>query len=109
MRAREGRRASTVVVPNVVGLEWVEARDVLTGKGLVAVNAAPGAPALPGNEGWTVTDQSPESGALVRVGSQVRLWLKGDGGAGFREPRRPRPTPLSAREMRPEPRGQAVG
>ena len=109
MRAREERRGSTVLVPNVVGLEWAEARDVLTGTGVVAVNADPGAPALPGNEGWTVTDQSPESGALVRVGSQVRLWLKGDGGTGAREPRRPRPTPLSAREVRPEPRGKAVG
>lgn len=109
MRAREQRRASTVTVPNVVGLERVEVRDVLAGKGLVAINADPDAPAVPGDEDWIVTDQSPESGARVKAGSLIRLWLRGDGGAGVREPRRPRPTPISAREQRPEPRDQAVG
>jgi hypothetical protein len=112
MHAREQRRASTVKVPNVVGLEWSKARDVLAGKGLVAINAnpdTPDAPAMPSSQGWIVTDQSPESGARVRVGSLIRLWLNGDGGAGVREPRRPQPSPLSAREMRPNPRDQAVG
>jgi hypothetical protein len=109
MRAREQRRASTVTVPDVVGLEWIEARDVLTGKGLVAINANPDTPAVPGSQGWIVSDQSPESGARVKVGSLIRLWLNGDGGAGVREPRRPQPTPISAREMRPDPRDQAVG
>ena len=107
--ARERRRASKVLVPNVVGLGWIEARDVLTGDGLVAINAQPDAPTDPGSSGWVVTDQSPESGARVPAGSVVRLWLKGDGDAGVREPRRPRPTPRSAGEMLPEPRDQAVG
>jgi len=109
MGARERRRASKVLVPNVVGLEWIEARDVLAGKGLVAINAHPDTPTDLGSQGWVVTDQSPESGAMVRAGSVVRLWIRGDGDAGVREPRRPRPTPRSAREMLTEPRDQAIG
>jgi hypothetical protein len=109
IRAQEQRRASKVLVPNVVGLEWIEARDVLAGKGLVAINAHPDTPTDLGSQGWVVTDQSPESGAMVRAGSVVRLWIRGDGDAGVREPRRPRPTPRSAREMPPEPRDQAIG
>jgi hypothetical protein len=109
MGARERRRASKVLVPNVVGLERIEARDVLAGKGLVAINAHPDTPTDLGSQGWVVTDQSPESGAMVRAGSVVRLWIRGDGDAGVREPRRPRPTPRSAREMLPEPRDQAIG
>lgn len=109
MRAREQRRASKVKVPNVVGREWIEAREVLGGEGLVAITAQPDTPPDPGSRGWVVTDQSPESGARVRAGSVVRLWLRGDGDAGVREPRRPRPTPRSAREMLPEPHDQAIG
>ncbi|MGB6761329.1 PASTA domain-containing protein [Mycobacterium sp.] len=109
IRAQEQRRASKVLVPNVVGLEWIEARDVLAGKGLVEINAHPDTPTDLGSQGWVVTNQSPESGAMVRAGSVVRLWIRGDGDAGVREPRRPRPTPRSAREMLPEPRDQAIG
>jgi hypothetical protein len=108
MRLQE-RRTQKVTVPNVVGLEWLRARAVLNADGLVAINAEPDFPTAPGDGGWIVTDQSPESGARVDAGSVIRLWLKGDGGAGVREPRRPRPTPRPAREMRPEPRDQAVG
>jgi len=106
MRAHEQRRASKVKVPNVVGLEWAEARDVLGAEGLTAINAQPDEQ---GEKGWVVTDQSPESGAMVGAGSVVRLWLRGDGDAGVREPRRPQPTPRSAREMLPEPHDQAIG
>jgi PASTA domain len=109
IRAQEQRRASKVLVPNVVGLEWIEARDVLAGKRLVAINAHPDTPTDLGSQGWVVTNQSPESGAMVRAGSVVRLWIRGDGDAGVREPRRPRPTPRLAREMLPEPRDQAIG
>jgi hypothetical protein len=110
MRAREKRRSSTVPVPNVVGLEWINARDRLNEKGLVAINAEPDAPLpTPAQAGRIVTDQSPESGARVMPGSAVRLWLDRNGGAGVREPRRPRPTPRSARQMRPEPSDEAVG
>jgi PASTA domain len=109
MRAQEQRRASKVKVPNVVGREWLDAREVLAGEGLVAITAQPDTPPDPGSRGWVVTDQSPESGAMVRAGSVVRLWLRGDGDAGVREPRRPRPTPRSAREMLPEPHDEAIG
>lgn len=101
-RARKNRRSSTVPVPNVVGLEWINARDRLDEKGLVAINAEPDAPLpMPTQTGWIVSDQSPESGACVMPGSTVRLWLDRNGGAGVREPRRPRPTPRSVRQMRP--------
>jgi PASTA domain len=110
MRAREQRRSSTVTVPHVVGLEWINARDRLNEKGLVAINAEPDAPLpTPTQAGWIVTDQSPESGAWVMPGSAVRLWLDRNGGAGVREPRRPRPTPRPVREMRSEPSDEAVG
>jgi PASTA domain len=109
MRAHEQRRASKVKVPNVVGLEWIEARQALAGQGLVAISAHPETPTDPGSRGGVVTDQSPESGALVRAGSVVRLWIRGDGDAGVREPRRPGPRPRSAREMLPEPHDQAIG
>jgi hypothetical protein len=108
MRAQEQRRASKVKVPNVVGREWIEARELLAREGLVAIGAQPDTPPDPGSRGWVVTDQSPESGAVVRAGSVVRLWLRGDGDSGVREPRRPRPTPRSAREMLPEPDDQAI-
>jgi transposase-like protein len=109
VRVREAPWSAKVTVPNVVGLEWIAARELLNRKGLVAMNAQPDFPSEPGDGGWIVTDQVPESGARVKSGSAVRLWLNGDGGAGVREPRRPRPAPVSAREMRPEPRDQAVG
>jgi transposase-like protein len=106
-RARGLRRRSTVVVPNVVGMTWDVARDILRRKDLFGVNAdedpVPWSTAV-------VTDQSPESGAKVAVGSRVLLWVeRGDGGAGVREPRRPKPTPGHGREWRPEPSDEAVG
>jgi hypothetical protein len=73
MGARERRRASKVLVPNVVGLEWTEARDVLAGTGLVAINAQPDAPTDPESRGWVITDQSPESGARVLDPRRDRL------------------------------------
>lgn len=110
--ARQLRRRSMVVVPNVIGMPWDEARHALLTKRLVGVGPDPdGVPVTA--EGWpggTVTDQSPESGAKVPPGSTVRLWVgRGGGSAGVREPRRPTPSPKSAREMRPEPSGEAVG
>jgi hypothetical protein len=106
-RARGLRRRSNVVVPNVVGMTWDAARDALRRKDLFGVS--------PDDDPmqWShavVTDQSPESGAKVPVGSRVLLWVeRGDGGAGVREPRRPKPTPGHGREWRPEPSEEAVG
>jgi hypothetical protein len=109
--ARSRRRRSSVVVPNVVGMPWDRAREVLLDKGLVAVGPDPdGLPlAALGWPGGTVTDQSPESGARVPAGSSVTLWLeRGDGSAGVREPRRPTPSPKSARAMLSEPDDEAA-
>ena len=65
---------------------------------------------LDGAIGGTVTDQSPEAGAKVPAGSPVRVWLeRGGGSAGVREPRRPKPAPRAAREMRDEPSDRAAG
>jgi hypothetical protein len=106
-RARGLRRRSMVVVPNVVGKTWDAARDELRRKDLFGVNADDDP--LP----WStavVTDQSPESGAKVEVGSRVLLWVeRGEGGAGVREPRRPKPTPGHGREWKPELSDEAVG
>jgi hypothetical protein len=108
-RARGLRRRSNVVVPNVVGRTWDDAREILRGKGLFGVSPDDDSPAWGGSNG-VVTDQSPESGAKVPVGSRVLLWVeRGDGGAGVREPRRPKPTPGHAREWQPEPSDEAVG
>jgi hypothetical protein len=109
LEMRERRRASKVLVPNVVGLDWIQAREALASSELVAINVQPDALTGPGSRGSVVTDQSPESGARVPAGSVVRLWLRGDGDAGVREPRRPRPTPRSLGKALPEPRDQAIG
>ena len=101
------RRRSNVVVPDVVGMTWDSARDVLRRKDLFGVS--------PDDDPmqWShaiVTDQSPEAGAKVPVGSRVLLWVeRGDGGAGVREPRRPKPTPGHGRAWQPEPSEEAVG
>lgn len=102
MHARALRRVANVVVPNVIGMSWDEAAQLLRDNGLLGVGSDPDGPPL----GWpsgVVTDQSPESGAMVPPGASVRLWLSpGGGSAGVREPRRPRPNPRSGREMRDE-------
>jgi hypothetical protein len=98
----------SVTVPDVVGYTWVEARHTLNKGGLVAVHAVPQAtPSAP--QDWIVTEQSPRAGTTVKSGSGIRLWLDRGGGAGVREPRRPRRTPKPSREMRPEPTDEAVG
>lgn len=98
----------SVTVPDVVGYTWVEARHTLNKGGLVAVHAVPQAtPSAP--QDWIVTEQRPRAGTAVKSGSGIRLWLDRGGGAGVREPRRPRPAPKPSREMRPEPTDEAVG
>jgi len=110
--ARELRSRSSTVVPSVIGMSYDDARQVLRGKHLVAVGPDPDGSPLTAL-GWpdgVVTDQSPESGAKVPAGSSVTLWVeRGGGSAGVREPRRPKPDPRSAREMRREPSDEAVG
>jgi hypothetical protein len=109
---RERRRRSSVMVPNVVGMSWDDARTLLHSNGLIAVGPDPDGPPLAAS-GWpagVVTDQSPESGAKVPPGSPVKLWVdRRDGGSGVREPRRPKPDPKTGRKMRDEVTGETVG
>lgn len=109
--ARAQRRKAKVVVPDVVGMSWDDARHTLLRAGLGAAGEDPDGPPLAAL-GWPnvlVVDQIPEAGAKVPAGSQVRLWLeRGGGSAGVREPRRPGPTPKSGYEWR-DPSDEAVG
>ena len=109
--ARDFRRRSSVRVPNVVGMTWADARGALSEEGLVAVGwDSDGLPLHDSSPSGVITDQSPESGAKVPRGASIRLWLyNGGGSAGVREPRRPRPDPKTARELRYEPSDEAVG
>ncbi|GAA4395890.1 PASTA domain-containing protein [Tsukamurella soli] len=95
------RRSAQETVPDVVGLAWPAARARIQAANLRAVSAAGGPAPAATDEGWVVTDQSPESGARVIKGSVVRLWLRPDGDAGVREPRRPRPDLLEMRAAKP--------
>jgi hypothetical protein len=101
--ARERRRLSTAFVPAVIGLSVPDALDALRRAGLVGVGPDDARrSALAASDG-VVVDQSPEPGARVEAGSSVRLWVRGSGGSGVREPRRPSPQPRAGRAMREEP------
>lgn len=106
----QSRRRSNVTVPDVVGLSFEEAREVLTGKRLVPLASDPDDVRLADQKALSavVTDQSPESGAKVPAGSRVTLWLGRGGSAGVREPRRPSPAPRSQRAMRDERTGETL-
>jgi len=109
--AMERRRRSSVIVPNVVGMSWDDARHALLDIGLVGVGPDPDGPPITAL-GWpdaVVTDQSPESGARVPAGSMVTLWIERGGGSGVREPRRPLPRPRTGRAMNDDPLDDAVG
>lgn len=105
LQAREGRRRSLVVVPNVVGMPWDDASELLRANRLAAVG--PDGPSL-GRPYGVVVDQSPESGAKVQAGSSVTLWVERGGGSGVREPRRPMPDPMTGAKMRDEITDEAV-
>lgn len=108
--AREWRRRSSVVVPNVIGMSWDDARMALHENGLVGISPDPDGPplsALSAPDG-VITDQSPEAGATVPPGSTVTLWVERGGGSGVREPRRPKPDPKTGRKMRDEVTDEAV-
>jgi hypothetical protein len=98
------RTSGTVVVPDVGGLRWDEARAVLGGAGLVAVHPDGPFVAASGQVGGVVIGQDPPSSSAVPVGAWVTLWVgDGPGSAGVREPRRPHPDPGSASLARAEP------
>jgi hypothetical protein len=109
--ARVPRRRSSVLVPNVIGMSWSDARAVLFDLGLLATGPDPDDLPLTAM-GWpdgVVTDQSPESGATVPPGSAITLWVDRGGGSGVREPRRPKPDPKTGRKMWDEVTDEAVG
>jgi hypothetical protein len=110
-QARESRRRGKIVVPSVVGMSWEDARQALQKRRLVAVGPDQDGPPLAElTAGRVVADQVPEAGAKVPVGSPVTLWFEPRGGsAGVREPRRPKPAPRAAREMRYQPSDEAAG
>ncbi|MFL6120038.1 PASTA domain-containing protein [Actinophytocola sp.] len=110
-QARERRRRSSVIVPDVVGSSWPDARQLLSVNGLIGVDAeSDGPPRITDpRPGEVVVDQSPEAGAKVSPGTTVKLWLsRRGGGAGVREPRRPVPDPVPGAKMRDEVTDQAV-
>jgi hypothetical protein len=87
------RMKGTVAVPDVVGLSFADARDVIRNADLVPLQADPDL-ATPPAADWgfyRVVRQYPDSGTRLRVNSQVRLWIERGGESGVREPRRPGP------------------
>jgi hypothetical protein len=78
---------------------------------LFAVSPDPNEPP-PDQAGWpeaVVTDQSPEAGAEVPIGTTIKLWVDRGGGSGVREPRLPKPDPKTQRKMWDEVTDEAVG
>jgi len=102
VQAMGSRRRSTIKVPELAGMTFEKASHRLQrlGLGCLPMEVDPvhqdDLPQL------IVRVQAPEAGARLSPGSPVRLWLRasGGGGAGVREPRRPRPRSDSGREMR---------
>ena len=102
----------SAVVPNVIGMSFDEARQVLHQSRLVPIGSDPDGPSLfvLAMSGAVIIDQDPKAGARSAPGSSVTVWLgRGGGSAGVREPRRPRPDPKSARAVPEESLDQSVG
>jgi hypothetical protein len=109
--SRELRQHDAVRVPRVIGMAWDEAVRALVEHRLVAVGEDPDGPPLPhvAIAGGIIGDQNPKAANMVDAGSTVTLWIEpGGGSAGVREPRRPKPTPRSARELPAEISEEAV-
>ncbi|MDF0531342.1 PASTA domain-containing protein [Tsukamurella sp. 8F] len=102
---RRARKYENVAVPDVIGMQWPAARARIVGQDLLPKVVSPAGPEPAADDAaWVVTDQSPESGARALNRTPVRVWLRPDGDAGVREPRRPRPTPRQMRETKePDP------
>ena len=111
VEAAISRRKATVVVPNVIGRSWVEARDLLIAHQLVG-GLDPSSPLSSVlDQPGTVIDQSPESGARVAPGPMVTLWLRPDdgGSAAYASPAVPGPRRRRAVRSNTTPSEEAVG
>ena len=90
-----------VLVPNLIGTPWRQARQLADDCGLCPTSDNPDGPPLAelGWPGGVVAAQHPQSGTRVRRGDKLRLqFLKPPQGpdmAGDREPRHPSPSPLT--------------
>lgn len=89
-------------VPDVVGMLWDEARDVLGRARLSAVGPDPDKPP-PSLLDWPsgiVVSQYPAPGTRVPPHTKITLRVeRGGGEAGVREPRRPGPVPRAGRAV----------
>jgi hypothetical protein len=100
------RPGQLIEVPDVVGLSWDDARQVLYNVELIAVGPDPDGPPLAalGWPGGVVVRQQPPAGARLPARSSVTVWVeRGGGSAGVREPRRPGPSHGSAAQHQDEP------
>jgi hypothetical protein len=100
-----GRAATelSIVVPDVIGMSFDDARQALRQSRLVPVGPDPDGPSLfvLGLSGAVVVNQDPKAGAMSSPGSSVTVWLgRGGGSAGVREPRRPKPDDALDRTIR---------
>lgn len=96
--------AGHVVVPDLLGLTWTEAKRILDGLHLIAAHADGHEVVDTERVGGVVVRQDLPAGTVVPTGAWVTLWLApGPGSAGVREPRRPQPGPRAVAEAVPEP------
>jgi len=103
VRRRERRRRYPTEVPDVIGMNWKPARQMMEAKGLDVRGIDPDGLTLTESDltDGVVTDQSPKPGAVVTQDTEVTVWIgRGGGSAGDREPRRPLPPSLPATKSR---------
>jgi hypothetical protein len=75
------RAADFVIVPDVVGLPFLAAREIASAVGLSLASPDPDGPPISGIV-WpnnpTIQSQQPEPGSLLYRGDSLRVWLRRD-------------------------------